>query len=804
VRHAARVTTPDKKQQHLTMATAACLPFAARAPVAPRPALPAAPARPAAAPARRHRCARLAASAAPAPGPATPTPPPPPPVVRTDFLVLGSGIAGLTFALRAAAHGSVAIATKAAASAGCTSYAQGGVCAALAPGDSPAAHAADTLRAGDFANDAAAVAAVCGEGPEAVLELAALGARFTQEEERGGALAPSSFHLTREGGHSARRVVHAADATGAEVQRALEAAVAADPRITIYEHVTGLDLVLGEAPLLSSPHAPSPSPRRPCLGADALHTPTGTPVRFVAGATILATGGAGAAFPLTTNPAVATGDGLAMAARAGARLADMEFVQFHPTAFCPPPLPPADALSPAAAPPPSQQVFLISEAVRGEGGRLLNDAGERFMARFDPARLELAPRDVVARAIEAERAATGSRCVWLDVSHLPASRVLAHFPTIAARCAASGVDITTAPIPVAPAQHYMCGGVRAGLHAQTDVPGLFAVGEAARTGLHGANRLASNSLLEGLVFARRAADGGSPDGAPAAAARTARYGGRALDDAAAAGPGFSKGSGGGGGGGGAVGQWATARRAEAAAALGTAAGIVRTRAGLTAGAATLARLASDADAVFEGQQALLASSASSSPSSARPPAPPLALVELRNALAVSRAVVAAGLSRRESRGGHFLADAPPPRTGGGGRRKGGCGSGGGGSAAAAAAVPAAPPPATGPAVSTCLSLGDVAAVCAAAAAEVGGEAAQAPATPVPGVLAAAATAATRRPSKKKKAGGPKAPPSASKKAPPGAANNVVSAPPLQGGGEGAPSGAASPAREVAARATKDE
>jgi len=797
----------------MVMSLAAVVPAARPAFLARQPHRPAG--RPAAGAPQRRRPA-LAASAATTAGPAAPqhTPPPPPPVVRTDFLVLGSGIAGLTFALRAAQFGTVAIATKAAASAGCTSYAQGGVCAALAPGDSPAAHAADTLRAGDFANDAAAVAAVCGEGPEAVLELAALGARFTTQEAgkeaRGGSSSSSSssssspsspFHLTREGGHSARRVVHAADATGAEVQRALEAAVAANPAITVYEHVTGLDLVLGASPLLSSA---SPTTRRPCVGADALHTPSGTPVRFVAGATILATGGAGAAFPLTTNPPVATGDGLAMAARAGARLADMEFVQFHPTAFCPLAVGGEGGGSHGghgSAPPPaplvlpSQQVFLISEAVRGEGGRLLNDAGERFMGRYDPSRLELAPRDVVARAIEAERAATGARCVWLDVSHLPAASILSHFPTIAARCAAAGVDITAAPIPVAPAQHYMCGGVRAGLHAQTDVPGLFAVGEAARTGLHGANRLASNSLLEGLVFARRAADGDAPDAAPAAAARTARYGASALDAAAAEGPGFRKGAAGTG----AVGQWAAGRRAEAAAVLGASAGIVRTRVGLARGAARLAALAADADAVYEaaagngngGEAGRVPGGAlsTSSPSGGDPPPPPppLPLVELRNALAVSRAVVAAGLSRRESRGGHYLADAPPPparaTTGGGGvRRKGG--------------APAASPP-NGPAVSTCLSLGDVAAVCAEAAHSLAGGGVEPEASPtvhtVPGAVASTSSP-SRINKKKKKGGAPKS------KNPAGASNNVVIAPLLQGSPAEVASGPST--REVAARAIK--
>ena len=543
-------------------------------------------------------------------------PPPPPPFVHADFLVLGSGIAGLTFALRAvAAHpgARVALVTKGGAADGCTAHAQGGISAALAPSDSPSAHAADTLAAGDGACDPAAVAAVVADGAAAVRELAALGARFDTDSKTGG------LHLTREGGHSARRVAHAADATGAEVVRALLAAISAHPSITLHEHHAAIDLVLGDVGGVSA-----------CLGADTVALAQGgAPVRFVAAATVLATGGAGAAFPLTTNPAVATGDGLAMALRAGAVAANLEFVQFHPT-----------ALAASAPGTPSGRATLVTEAARGEGGALLTpDGRDAFMPRYD-ARGDLAPRDVVARAIGAEMRAHATRHVLLDLTRLGAAKLASHFPTVTAACRAVGVDPVTTPVPVAPAQHYLCGGVATGLAAATSLSGLFAVGEAAHTGLHGANRLASNSLLEGLVFARAAADPTRSDGAMAAAERSARVGAVALAAAAASAPIAHRRS--------APPElvaWISARRDEASVALGDAAGIVRTRAGLAAGAATLHSLATDVDAVLSAAAASL----------------PWELTELRNVVTVGRAVVACALARRESRGGHWLADSPPPR-----------------------------------------------------------------------------------------------------------------------------------------------
>lgn len=475
-------------------------------------------------------------------------------IARFDFLVVGSGIAGLSYALKVADHGSVAIVTKADAGEGCTRYAQGGVCAVLDPLDTPERHAADTRAAGAGLCDPLAVDAVCREGAARVLELVALGAEFTreeesdddEEEEEGAAASVSAadrplppLHLTREGGHSRRRVVHAADATGAEIERALLARARRHPNITFFEHHLALDLIVaqgtgvGEASgskgngnglgLAGRPH---------CLGADVLdlspslsgqddeHPPRPRLRRFLAAATMLASGGAGQAYPNTTNPTVATGDGVAMAFRAGAQVSNMEFVQFHPTALYVPP-PSASSSSDdehaARAPPTNQhqpRTFLISEAVRGEGGRLFDSRGDRFMRRFDGAGdpegmsgpMELAPRDVVARAIHAVMRETGAPHVWLDVSHLPREAVLKHFPTIARACRdLLGLDLARDPIPVVPAQHYMVGGIAAGLRGETSVQGLFACGEVACSGLHGANRLASNSLLEGLVFADRAA-----------------------------------------------------------------------------------------------------------------------------------------------------------------------------------------------------------------------------------------------------------------------------------------------------------
>jgi len=390
---------------------------------------------------------------------------------RFDFLVLGGGVAGLSFALEAAQSGSVALLTKRSRSESNTMYAQGGVAAVLSEGDSFEQHVADTVDAGAGLNNPEAVSVTVREGPERVRELAALGAHFDTR-------ANGEFDLGREGGHTRRRIVHAGDITGREIERALLAACDDRPSIQFFPDSAAIDLILDRR----SPHG---QPR--CLGAYVLH-PTGEIETFLGKVTVLATGGAGKVYLYTTNPDVATGDGVAMGYRAGARIANMEFYQFHPTCL----------FSPEA------KNFLISEALRGEGGKLRLRNGTQFMQRYDP-RGELAPRDIVARAIDSELKRTGDDYVLLDMTHLGRAFLIERFPNIYETCKAFGIDMAVQPIPVVPAAHYQCGGVSTDLGGRTSVPGLFAVGEVACTGLHGANRLASNSLLEGLVFGHRAA-----------------------------------------------------------------------------------------------------------------------------------------------------------------------------------------------------------------------------------------------------------------------------------------------------------
>jgi L-aspartate oxidase len=390
---------------------------------------------------------------------------------HVDFLVLGGGIAGLSFALEAAPHGSVAVLTKRQRYEGSTQYAQGGIASVLGPDDDLAKHVEDTLVAGAGLCHRDAVEVTVGEGPERIRWLIGLGVEFDREGER--------LHLTREGGHSRRRVAHAKDATGREVERAMLAACDAKG-IRIVEDAVAVDLITsGKLGLGGANRA---------LGAYVLDRASGEVTTFTAGITVLATGGAGKVYLYTSNPDVATGDGVAMAWRAGASIANMEFFQFHPTCLYHP----------------MARNFLISEALRGEGGILRNRAGEAFMARFDP-RKELAPRDIVARSIDAEIKRRGDDCAYLDMTHLPKAFLIEHFPNIYATCKEFGIDMALQPIPVVPAAHYQCGGVVTDLQGATSLPGLLAVGEVSCTGLHGANRLASNSLLEGLVFGRRAA-----------------------------------------------------------------------------------------------------------------------------------------------------------------------------------------------------------------------------------------------------------------------------------------------------------
>ena len=395
------------------------------------------------------------------------------PALTCDVCVLGAGTAGLSAALAAAERGaSVIVLAKGRADESNSSEAQGGVAVALAPGDSPEAHARDTIEAGAGLCEAGAVDVLVREGPARVQELLDWGAAF--DTDAGGALA-----FTEEGAHGRPRIVHAAgDATGREISRVLGARAAAEPRITILERHFAVDLL----------HADGRAWGALAVGPDA-PAGRGAFVRVRAGATVLATGGLGRVYRETTNPAVATGDGVAMAFRAGAVASDMEFVQFHPT-----------TLYLAGAP-----RFLVSEAVRGEGAHLLDAKGRRFMTEIDP-RAELAPRDVVSQAIQRELHRTGAACVYLDLSPLDAARVRARFPTIANILAQFGLDLARDRIPVRPAAHYAMGGVRTDLAGATSVRALWACGECASTGVHGANRLASNSLLEALVFGRRAGE----------------------------------------------------------------------------------------------------------------------------------------------------------------------------------------------------------------------------------------------------------------------------------------------------------
>ncbi len=392
--------------------------------------------------------------------------------LKTDYLVIGSGISGLYFALRAAAHGDVVVVTKRSQVDTATDWAQGGIAAVLGPDDSIEAHVADTLRVGEGLCKPDIVELTVREGPGHIEALQKLGVRFATRDD--GAL-----DLTREGGHTSRRVAHYKDITGHEIQRALMAAAASEPRITLLEDHVAVDL------LSKTEYGAEPG----CFGAFVLDNRSGEVRTITARATILASGGSGKVYVYTSNPDVATGDGVAMAYRLGAEVANMEFVQFHPTVLYHP----------------HAKSFLISEALRGEGGILRLANGDAFMERYHPDR-ELAPRDVVARAIDNELKKSGADSVFLDMTHLDGDFVRQRFPTIAQRCAEYGIDITRQPIPVVPAAHYQCGGVQIDAHGRTSVPGLFAIGECAHSGLHGACRLASNSLLEGVVFAARAAD----------------------------------------------------------------------------------------------------------------------------------------------------------------------------------------------------------------------------------------------------------------------------------------------------------
>ncbi|WP_416140526.1 L-aspartate oxidase [Halomonas sp. HK25] len=387
-----------------------------------------------------------------------------------DVLIIGGGVAGLVLALEIADRRRVTLLRPASDDQGASRWAQGGIAAVLSPGDDFDAHVADTLVAGDGLCDAAAVRFTVEHGPAAIEWLLSLGVPFTPDPSPD---AGYPYHLTREGGHGARRIIHAADATGLAVMQTLQAHVAAHPAIRVLDDLTAIGLIDDAA--------------GHCRGARCLDS-QGRLHELLASDTALATGGASGLYRHTTSPHPASGEGMLMGAELGAELMNLEFQQFHPTCL----------YDPQGSP------FLISEAVRGEGGKLLNVHGERFMPPLDP-RAELAPRDIVARAIDAEMQRTGSDHVLLDIRHMGEAAIHHHFPTIHAHCVGRGLDISREPIPVVPAAHYSCGGLATDLAGATTVPHLYAIGEVACTGLHGANRMASNSLLECLVFARSCA-----------------------------------------------------------------------------------------------------------------------------------------------------------------------------------------------------------------------------------------------------------------------------------------------------------
>jgi L-aspartate oxidase len=402
-------------------------------------------------------------------------------MIQTDILVIGSGVAGLAFALKVAPFGSVALVTKKGVMDSNTSQAQGGIASVFGRLDSFALHIQDTLEAGDGLCHQDVVEQVVENGPERIRELMDMGVKFNLSRQDA-----DDLDLGQEGGHSRKRIVHAQDMTGLELERVLVDHLHREPRIRLFENHVAIDLITCSTRMkrgmVTTGHEDV------CLGAYVLDSQTQQVKTFAAKITLLATGGAGKVYLYTSNPDVATGDGIAMAYRAGATAANLEFVQFHPTCLYHP----------------EAKNFLISEAVRGEGAILVNQAGRRFMERYDP-RKELACRDVVARAIDTELKQSGDDAVYLDISHRPADFIKERFPNLHRRCLEFGFDMTRQPIPVVPAAHYMCGGVVTDLLGRTDIQRLYAVGETACTGLHGANRLASNSLIEALFYADRAA-----------------------------------------------------------------------------------------------------------------------------------------------------------------------------------------------------------------------------------------------------------------------------------------------------------
>jgi len=394
-----------------------------------------------------------------------------------DFVVIGSGIAGLSFALKAAKHGSVAVVTKRKGADTNTAWAQGGIACVTSDEDSFELHVRDTLEAGAGLCDEQVVRTIVTEAPARIQDLVDLGLQFDEREISGH----REFDLGREGGHSKRRVLHVRDVTGKEIENVLLRELGRQSHVDLLENHMAVDLITAAKVGFAAEDR--------CLGVYVLDESSGEVETIRSDRIVLATGGCGKVYLYTTNPDIATGDGVAMAWRAGATIANMEFVQFHPTCLFHP----------------KAKSFLVSEAVRGEGGILRNNYGEDFMKRYDP-RGSLAPRDIVARAIDAEIKRSGAQCVFLDITDKPVEFLRERFPNIYETCLRFGVDMTKQPIPVVPAAHYQCGGIKTEVNGATDLPGLFAIGEVGCTGLHGANRLASNSLLEGLVVAHRAVE----------------------------------------------------------------------------------------------------------------------------------------------------------------------------------------------------------------------------------------------------------------------------------------------------------
>jgi L-aspartate oxidase len=393
-----------------------------------------------------------------------------------DFVVIGSGIAGLSFALKAAKHGSVGVITKRKGADTNTAWAQGGIACVTSGEDSFELHVRDTLAAGAGLCNESVVRMVVTEGPDRIRELVALGLQFDEREVSGH----RELDLGKEGGHSKRRVLHVQDVTGKEIEETLLRELDRQSRVELLENHMAVDLITAAKLGFAAEDR--------CLGVYVLNETTGEVETIRSGRIMLATGGCGKVYLYTTNPDIATGDGVAMAWRAGVEISNMEFIQFHPTCLFHP----------------QAKSFLISEAMRGEGGILRNDRGEDFMKRYDP-RGSLGPRDIVARAIDAEIKRSGARCAFLDITHKSPEFLRERFPHIYETCLRFGIDMSKQPIPVVPAAHYQCGGIKTDVNGATSLRGLYAIGEVACTGLHGANRLASNSLLEGLVMAHRAA-----------------------------------------------------------------------------------------------------------------------------------------------------------------------------------------------------------------------------------------------------------------------------------------------------------